>query len=256
MATHSSILAWEIPMDRGAWRATVYGVAKSQIWLSDYTHGKPKQIFGPTQYLEGSIVHTFLGNQCGILSWKSRKGAQKHQIQLSYLTTEETESQRRVWQCGQLNARDSGFWVMTCTPSEHQGCFLFYCCCRALWLMHPNLFSTMSFTNLNLRFEKVTLWQYITFSSVQSLSCVQLWPHGLQHPRLPCPSPLPRACSNSCPSHQWCYTTISSSVVPFSSCLQSFPALRSFPRSQFFASGGQSTGVSALASVLPINIQD
>ena len=135
---------------------------------------KPKQILGPTWYSEGSIVCIFLGNRCGILSWKSRKRTQEHQIQLSYLTPEETKSQRGVRQCGQLNARDSGFWVMTRTPSEHQGCFLFYCCCRALWLTHPNLFSTMSLKNLNLRLEKVTLWQHITFSSVQLLRCVQL----------------------------------------------------------------------------------
>ena len=74
--------------------------------------------------------------------------------------------------------------------------------------------------------------------------------------RLPCPSPTPRACSNSCPSSQWCHPTISSSVVPFSSCLQSFPASGSFPMSQLFASGGQSVGVSASASVPPMNIQD
>ena len=70
-------------------------------------------------------------------------------------------------------------------------------------------------------------------------------PHGLQHAGFPCPSPTPRACSNSCPSSWCCHPTISSSVVPFSSCLQSFPASGSFPRSQFFASGGQSIGVSA-----------
>ena len=70
-----------------------------------------------------------------------------------------------------------------------------------------------------------------------------LQPHGLQHTRLPCPSPIPRAYSNSCPLSQWCHPTISSSVVPFSSCLQSFPAPGSFPMSQFFASGGQSIGV-------------
>ena len=81
-------------------------------------------------------------------------------------------------------------------------------------------------------------------------------PHGLQHTRLPCPSPTPRACSNSCSSSRWCHSTISSSVVPFSSCLQSFPASGSFLMSQFFASGGQSIGVSASASVLPMNIQD
>ena len=80
--------------------------------------------------------------------------------------------------------------------------------------------------------------------------------HGLQHPRLPCPSPTPRACSDSCPLSRWCHPTISSSVVPFASCLQSFPASGSFPRSQCFTSGGQSIGISASASVLPMNIQD
>ena len=83
-----------------------------------------------------------------------------------------------------------------------------------------------------------------------------LWPHGLQHTRLPCPLPTPGAWSNSCPSSWWCHPTILSSVIPFSSCLQSFPASGSFPMSQFFASGGQSTGVSVSASVLPRNIQD
>ena len=81
-----------------------------------------------------------------------------------------------------------------------------------------------------------------------------LWPYGLKHARLPCLSPTPRACSNSCPSSQWCHPTISSSIVPFS-CLQSFPGSASFPRSQFLLSGGQSTTVSGSASVLPRNIQ-
>ena len=78
----------------------------------------------------------------------------------------------------------------------------------------------------------------------------------LQHARLPCPSPTPRACSNSCPSSWWCHPTISSSVDPFSSCLQSFPASGSFQMSQFFTAGGQSIGASASASILPMNIQD
>ena len=77
--------------------------------------------------------------------------------------------------------------------------------------------------------------------------------HGLQHARLPCPSPSPGVCSNSCPLSQWCHPTISSSVIPFSSCLQSFPASGSFLMGQVFASGGQSTGDSA--SVLPMNSQ-
>ena len=87
-------------------------------------------------------------------------------------------------------------------------------------------------------------------------SCPTLRPQGLQHARLPCPSPAPRAYSNSCPLSQWCHPTISSSIVPFSSCLQFFPASGYFPRSQFFASGGQSIAASASASVLPMNIQD
>ena len=83
-----------------------------------------------------------------------------------------------------------------------------------------------------------------------------LWPHGLRYAGFPCPSPTPRAYSNSCPSSRWCHPTISSTVVPFSSCLQSFPASGSFPKSQFFTWGGQSIRVSASASVLPMNIQD
>ena len=82
-----------------------------------------------------------------------------------------------------------------------------------------------------------------------------LWCHGLQHARLPCPLPSPIICSNSCPLSQWCHPTISSSVIHFPSCLQSFPASGSFPMSQVFTWGGQSTGVSALASFLPKNTQ-
>ena len=83
-----------------------------------------------------------------------------------------------------------------------------------------------------------------------------LWSHGLKLARPPCPSPTPRVHPNSCPSNRWCHPTILSSVVPFSSCLQSFPALGSFPMSQLFVSGGQSIEVSASASLLPMNIQD
>ena len=93
------------------------------------------------------------------------------------------------------------------------------------------------------------------FLLLSSLSVISdsLGPHGLQHARLPCPSPSPGACLSSWPLSRWCHPTISSSVVPFS-CLQSFPASGSFPVSQLFASGGQSIGASA--SVLPMNIQD
>ena len=95
------------------------------------------------------------------------------------------------------------------------------------------------------------MWLLFSYSVMSDF----LPPHGLQHTRLPCPSPSPRACSNSCPLSWWCHPTISSSVVPFSSHLQSFPASGSSQMSQLFASGGQNIGVSASASVLPMNIQ-
>ena len=102
-------------------------------------------------------------------------------------------------------------------------------------------------------------WFVIQFSSVHfnhSVMSDSLQPHELQHARPPCPSPTPGVYPNSCPSSQWCHPTISSSVIPFSSCLQSFPISGSFQMSQLFPSVGQSTGVSASASVLPMNTQN
>ena len=103
-------------------------------------------------------------------------------------------------------------------------------------------------------FENCSIFSSVQFS--HSVMSGSLRPHGLQHTRLPCPSPTPWIYSNSCLLSRWCHPTISSSDVPFSSCLQSFPASGSFQMSQFFTSVGQRTGVSALASVLPMNIQD
>ena len=93
-------------------------------------------------------------------------------------------------------------------------------------------------------------WEYsVQFS--HSVMSDSLWPHESQHARPPCPSPTPGVHTNSCPLSQWCHPAISSSVIPFSSCPQSFSASGSFPMSQLFAWGGQSTGISALASFLP-----
>ena len=97
------------------------------------------------------------------------------------------------------------------------------------------------------------IWLLLFFS--HSAMSISLWPHRPQHTRLPCPSPSPGACSNSCPMSQWCHPTISFSAIPFSSCLQSFPASESFPVSQF-ASDGQSIGASTSASVLSMNNQN
>jgi len=110
-----------------------------------------------------------------------------------------------------------------------------------------------SFSSLN-RISEIYPLNSIQFS--HSVVFDSLRPHELQHARLPCPSPTPGACSDSCPLSPWCHPTISSSVVPFLSRLQSFPASGSFSISQFFTSGGQSIGVSASVSVLPMNIQD
>ena len=99
----------------------------------------------------------------------------------------------------------------------------------------------------------------VQFSKIQlncSVMSNSLWPHGLQHARLPCPSPTCEVCLNPCQLSWWCHPTISSSVIPLSSCPQSFSTSGSFPMSQFFTWGGQSTGASASASVLPMNTQD
>ena len=119
------------------------------------------------------------------------------------------------------------------------------------WLLgkHPRI-TSLNIKHYSLR-KFYSLPPHFQFTSGQSLSYINsLWPHGLQHARLLCPSPTSWACSNSCPLSPGCHPTISSSIVPFSSCLQSRPASGSFPMSQFFTSGGQNIGVSGSASVL------
>ena len=120
---------------------------------------------------------------------------------------------------------------------------------------------TACFKSTDKRTSTMFMWQFssVQFSSVQfshSVVSNSLWHHELQHARPPCPSPTPGVHSNPCPSSQWCHSTISSSVIPFSYCPQSFPASGSFQMSQLFASGGQSIGVSASTPVLPMNTQD
>ena len=115
-------------------------------------------------------------------------------------------------------------------------------------------FSRNSYKEMQLMAPKPFFFFSVQFSC--SVVSDSLRAHGLQHARPPCPLPTPGACSNSCPLSQWCHPTISSPDIPFSSLLQSLPASGSFPISLFFTSGGQSIGVSASASVLPVNIQD
>ena len=133
------------------------------------------------------------------------------------------------------------FWELFCFLELPDSKFIRYFLCSCHWISHffkkpEALFSSVQFSH-----------------SVMSDS---LWPHESQHARPPCPSPTPGVYPNSCPSSQWCHPAISFSVVPFSSCPQSFSASGSFPMSQLFTWGGQSIGISALASVIPMHTQD
>ena len=123
-----------------------------------------------------------------------------------------------------------------------------------IWLLNTAFFMVDIISKLHRSKYVHLVIQSVQFS--RSVMSDSLWPHELQHARPPCPSPTPEVYLNSCPLSRWCHPTISSSVVPFSSCPQSFPASGSFPMSQLFTWGGQSIGVSALASVLPVNTQD
>ena len=156
---------------------------------------------------------------------------------------------------------------MACLGNEQRSCCCFWDCIQVL---HFGLLLTEGYSISSKRFlptviDILVIWikfahfHPLKLSSVQ-FSCLvvsnSLWPHGLQHSRLPYPSLIPRDYSNSCPLNQWCHTTISSSVIHFSFHLQSSPASGSFQMSQFFASGGPSIEASASALILSINIQD
>ena len=131
-------------------------------------------------------------------------------------------------------------------PQDEKLCVLF--------LQHNGLHISKQQSKLLLSLNSPDESRHSLLSCSVTKSCLTLWPRGLQHARLPCPLLSPRVCSNSCPLSRWCHPTISSSVAPFSSCPQCFPASGFFPRSWLFSLGGQSIGASA--SVLSMNIQD
>ena len=153
-------------------------------------------------------------------------------MDMSLSELQEIVKEREAWHAAAQGVAKSKPWRREWINNEFPQLIDVFCC-----------FTFSDFCN----YRKILQW----FSSVHSVMSNSLRPHESQHARPPCPSPTPAVHSNSCPSSQWCHPAISSSVVPFSSCPQSLPASESFPMSQFFAWGGQSTGVPALASVLP-----
>ena len=184
MATHSSIVAWRIPVDTQAWQATIHRAAKSWKWLKQLS------------------MHA----RCNLASLPL------------------------------YSHMNSDIYILQ----------------NKLSVSRTLVLSAVSFRNIA---HYITEWGRLSQFSC-SVMCNSLRPHRLRHAKLPCPSPTPRACSDSGPLSQWCHPTISSSVILFSSCPQSFPASGSFQITQFFLSGGQSIGVSASASALLMNIQD
>ena len=209
----------------------------------------PLGVWNPTAVVMCQKVHcggVCAKGVCPLLAGQRQRSARKqrsdslmHELLYSHVSQRvDIKAQRHAaWRCKALWFTSRSNWIWLCISSEGQ---------LGLWL-------------LSLKFIKWWAWQYqskwsadalelntLHFSSIQfSLSVVSdsLWPHGLQHARPPCPSPTPRAYSNSCRLSWWCHPTISFSVVPFSSHLQSFRASGSFPMSRLFTSGGQSIGV-------------
>ena len=216
MATHSSILTWKIPWAVDPGRLHVCGRAKSQTRVSN--RADMDLLFSVAPRMPDG----FLKRQCPTLSFHETL---------------------RICASGRA-------FFHTLIPSSATACYCWLLDARFMW-PREILGSPVS------AFFLISLLKVI--SSVQFSHAVMsdsLWPQGLQHARLPCPSPTLGANSNSSPSSQWCHPAVSFFVLPFSSHLQSFPASGSFPMSQLFASGGQSIGVSPSASVLPMNIKD
>ena len=188
----------------------------------------------------GSVVKNPPANarDAGLISGSGRSpgGGNSNPHQYSYL---QNPMERRAWWARSMGSESD----TTEQLSTHTG--------------HYNQYLVKTYKEKESEVVHLKLTQYcksVQFS--RSVVSDSLWPHGLQHARPPCPSPSPRVYPNSCPLSWWCHPTISSSVVPFSSCPQSFPASGSSQMTQLLPSGGQSIGVSASTSVLPMNTQD
>ena len=213
----------ENPRDGGAWWAAVYGVTQSQTRLkrlsssSNSRASSPVLVHNPFLSKETYLVHLSSSFHRWTM-WVQRKVGSKGKAGLGGNSLQKKGEKQAV---PSNDPRGSGVTLQTASDLI--------------------LTTTRGGRHCSVQFSR-------------SLVSDPLQPHGLQHARLPCPSPSPRVYSTSYPLSRWCYLSISSSVIPFSSCLQSFPASGAFPMNQSFASGGPSIGASA--SVLPMNIQD
>ena len=233
----------ESPMDKGAWQATVHEVTRVGHNLALSFWGRRtwrwNEVVSLTYWAFAVLVQLLSHVLLFTTPWTAA-----HQASLSFTTS---SSLLKTYVC----------WV---NDVIQLSCPLWSPSLPALNLSQDqSLFQWISSLHqvakvLELQLQHQSFQESVQFS--HSVVSDSLRPHGLQHARLPCPSPTPGPCSNSCPSSWWCHSTISSFVIPFSSCLQFFPVSRFFLMTQFFTSSGLSIGISALASVLPMNIQD
>ena len=217
-------------MDRGAWQARVHGVSKSWTWLRNNT--------GCTLIYIGCIQNKVLPHSIGnyIQHTMINHNGKEYDKIISVVCIYGSHSISIGQHCSRIPALLSGQSNLFINVSKTMLLSYWKILGGVQSQEHP---STHESSGLCSYFSHAwTALPPYQFSSVSVISD-SLWPYGLQHARLPGPSPTPRACSNSCPSSWWCHPTIPSSVIPFSSCLQSFPASGSFPMNQFFASGGQ-----------------
>ena len=253
----------ELDLDKEAWRAAGHGVTKSWAWLSDWTELNVITLYH--KYWETSSkykIHSYKSKTIQRFIVNPGRGNSGH----LYYTPLVREVKSKNYSKPRKEWEPISFSTLFHVPNKEMETWS-----DSVWLAltrflkkheNPQISGLENFSIVNGKVELnsetvIGLREMGPVLLLFNLSMGMAFcdPEGQQHTKLPCPPPTPRACSNSCPSSCWCHPIISSSAIPFCSCLQSLPAPGCFLMSQFFASGGQSIGTSASASVLPMNIQ-